>query len=86
VLQVVPGTPVERAGMEQGDLMTAVDGTRVHERSGVGVSEERADTNPLTVRRDEALLDIRVELEVLAPRGSAPSAGRPALLAGFQPA
>jgi 2-alkenal reductase len=65
VVEVQPGTPADEAGLEQGDLITALDGQSFDgETSFLDLLLERApgDTVTLTVERDGAEQEIEVVL------------------------
>ncbi len=62
IVSVVPGDPADRAGIEPGDVITAVDGERITKDNAlVGMINENAG-NPLTltVRRDNEQLQVVV--------------------------
>ena len=62
IVSVVPGDPADRAGIEPGDVITAVDGERItRDNALVGMINENAG-NPLTltVRRDNEQLQVVV--------------------------
>jgi putative serine protease PepD len=66
VAEVAPGGPAERAGVEQGDIVTAVDGRRIDNSTGLIVAVRAkavGDTVTLTVERDGQTLEIPVVLE-----------------------
>jgi hypothetical protein len=67
VIRVFPGTSAERAGIRVGDLVTAVDGTPVHERGCVPVFDDEAEAARVTVQRAGALLEFEIALETLVP-------------------
>lgn len=67
VLRVFPGDPGERAGLQAGDLITAVDGTPVYERGCVGFTDPPKSTVELTLLRDGERLEREVAVEILVP-------------------
>ncbi|HST90836.1 MAG TPA: trypsin-like peptidase domain-containing protein [Brevundimonas sp.] len=55
VSQVYPGGPADRAGLREGDIITAVDGAEVNDQSGLNYrvgTREPNDTVQVTVLRD----------------------------------
>jgi serine protease Do len=72
VSQVIPGTPAARYGLKPNDVITAVDGTPIHDSDGlilnVGKLPPEAVTR-LSVLRDGRPLSIDVTLSKYAVRG-----------------
>jgi 2-alkenal reductase len=55
VVEVVPGTPAERAGLRQGDIITALDGQTIDEEHpfiNLLLHYKPGDTVQLTINRD----------------------------------
>jgi serine protease Do len=72
VLQVLPGTPAARFGLKAGDVITAVDGTPLHDSDGLilNVGKLPADAKTqLSVLRGGAARTVSVELSKYAVRG-----------------
>ena len=66
---VTPGSPAERAGLQAGDLVTAVDGTPVSDATQLIVtirSNAPGDTVTLTVERNGQTTQVPVTLEASA--------------------
>ncbi len=63
---VTSGSPAERAGLQQGDLVTAVDGSPVADATQLIVtirSQAPGDTVTLTVERNGSTTEVPVTLE-----------------------
>lgn len=85
ITEVLPGTPAEEAGLQEGDLVVAVDSQRIGPGGNLArlvIQYEPGDRVTLTVRRgDEEPLKIRVKL------GENPDdPGAPYLGVRYQPA
>jgi serine protease Do len=72
VSQVIPGTPAARYGLKPGDVITAVDGTPLHDSDGLilNVGKLPADAvTRLSVLRAGTMRTVSVELSKYAVRG-----------------
>jgi serine protease Do len=72
VSQVIPGTPAARYGLKPGDVITAVDGTPLHDSDGLvlNVGKLPADAvTQLNVLRGGKMRMVSVELSKYAVRG-----------------
>jgi serine protease Do len=72
VSQVIPGTPAARFGLKPGDVITAVDGTLLHDSDGLvlNVGKLPADAvTRLSVLRSGTMRTVNVELSKFAVRG-----------------
>jgi S1-C subfamily serine protease len=72
VSQVIPGTPAARYGLRAGDVITAVDGTPLHDSDGLvlNVGKLPADAvTRLSVLRAGTMRTVNVELSKYAVRG-----------------
>ena len=72
VSQVIPGTPAARFGLRAGDVITAVDGTPLHDSDGLvlNVGKLPADAvTRLSVWRGGTIRTVSVELSKYAVRG-----------------
>lgn len=68
VASALDGMPAASAGVQDGDVVIAVDGTPVYERAcRPSYEESDAESLILSVRRGDATLDIAVNLDVLVP-------------------
>ncbi|HSW96846.1 MAG TPA: trypsin-like peptidase domain-containing protein [Candidatus Saccharimonadales bacterium] len=66
IQQVVSGSPAEKAGIQQGDIMTKVDGQQITQQSDVAsiISKKKVnDTISITIWRDGKTRDMQVTLE-----------------------
>ncbi len=71
VYNLVQDGPAENAGIKQGDIITALDGTAVEERNDLEklLSKHRPkETAQLKIKRGKKTLEIRIKLEELPPR------------------
>lgn len=69
---VIPGSPADKAGVKQGDVITAVDSTQVHSSADLRnalSSKKSGDTVSLTVNRNGASQQLSVTLGELPARG-----------------
>ena len=68
VIRVFPGTTAEAAGLREGDLITAIDGTPVGE---LGCSDPQGDSAGrrfvLSYLRDGIQAEVEIEAEILVP-------------------
>jgi S1-C subfamily serine protease len=65
VAELVPGSPAEGAGIEQGDIITKIDDTKLTgttELSGVIAKKKVGDRVNLTIDRDSKTMNIAVTL------------------------
>ena len=68
VVRVLEGMPGESAGIVEGDIVVAVDGTPVYERGCKSMNDFGEDGSiVLSVYRDDEIHKIRVPLDVLVP-------------------
>jgi membrane-associated protease RseP (regulator of RpoE activity) len=81
ILEVVRGTPAEREGLMQGDLIVSVDGEKV---AGMTIEEfrsyatgEEGSTVALTRERDGVASNLRVRREQIQSPGSKEDTGEP---------
>ncbi len=66
IQQVVSGSPAEKAGIQQGDIMTKVDGQQITQQSDVAsiISKKKVnDTITVSIWRDGKTQDLQVTLE-----------------------
>ncbi|NCY17011.1 MAG: PDZ domain-containing protein [Actinobacteria bacterium] len=71
VKSVTPGGPADLAGLQPGDLITAVDGTPIHafdELRGTISAYNPGDVVTVTIERDGQSSEVQVTLGTLAPR------------------
>jgi membrane-associated protease RseP (regulator of RpoE activity) len=74
IAAVIAGSPAEKAGLQRGDVIKAVDGTSVSDVAGVKsdlASKNPGDTVKLSITRNGTAQDITVTLE--APPAALPS-------------
>ncbi len=66
IASVIPDSPASRAGLRQGDLITAVDGVRVghYARVTALVQEKRGAPMTMAVLRDKKTIEIKVTPEI----------------------
>ncbi|MBZ0295372.1 MAG: PDZ domain-containing protein [Anaerolineae bacterium] len=64
VTNVLPGSPADEAGLQTGDVITAIDGTEISVDDVAGMIQDHAvgDVITLTVERDGESLDLEVTL------------------------
>jgi len=67
IVRVLENSPAARAGLRAGDLVVAIDGARVFERSCARWKEVRRTETTLSVLRDAETLDVRVEIVDIVP-------------------
>ncbi len=73
---VVPGSPAAKAGLKPGDLITAVDGTKISSTDGFITTvfqDDPGQTITLTIKRDGKTSQVKVTLGTRP--ASAPNAG-----------
>lgn len=66
VIKVFPGTPADDAGIREGDLLTRVDGTPVHERGCRRVDAD-GTLNDVEFERDGVTITASLESVILVP-------------------
>jgi len=65
VTEVVPGSPAAEAGLEQGDLVTAVDGDPIRQMSDLAArirARQPGDSVSVEILRDDQVLELQVVL------------------------
>lgn len=67
IKRVLPGTPAERAGLQAGDIVVAVDGTRVLELGCELWSEEYREETTLSLLRGGQILDLQIAVVDIVP-------------------
>lgn len=67
IVRVLPGTPAERANLQLGDIVVAVDGTRVLEQDCGRWNEEYREKATLSLLRNGEVLDLQIEVIDIVP-------------------
>jgi len=68
VVRVLDGMPGDKAGVQKGDVIVAIDDTPVYERGCNSVAEKiPGEIAIFSVQRDDDLLSIAIEMAVLVP-------------------
>lgn len=70
VAQAIPGSPAAAAGVREGDVITAINGTKIQDTESLGAAIRNThvgDTVTLTLYRGRQKLDLRVKIGPIPP-------------------